>query len=105
MNHFLKRSGTVKISSKNLNNIFYSLKTSNKDKDSLFLEIKENFLFKLNIKNINEETFLSSKIIIPMHKKFPRFDNEFNDFNHLYLFMLNNKKDDKIIPFLGEDVN
>lgn len=102
MNNFLKRSGTVKISSKNLNNIFYALKTSKKD--DLFLEIKENFLFELNTKNINEETFLSSKIIIPMHQKFPRFNNEFNNFNHLYLFMLNNKKDEKIIPFLGEDL-
>lgn len=104
MNNFLKRSNTIKISSKNLNNIFYSLKKENQKNDDLFLEIQEIFLFELNIKNINEEIFLSSKIIIPMHKKYPRFDNKFDNFKHLYLFMLNNKKDEKIIPFLGEDV-
>ncbi len=94
MKKFLKRSTTIQLSSKSLDNIFYCL-----TKNATIEEVKENFLFEVNM---NEEC-LNYKIIVPLHEKYLRFKNDFKDFNELYIYMKMNSKDKFLIPFLGVD--
>lgn len=95
MKFFLKRSTTIQLSSKSLDNIFFCL-----TKNASFDEVKDNFLFELNM----SEDCLNYKIIVPLHEKYLRFQNNFKDFNELYIYMKMNSKDKFLIPFLGIDI-
>jgi hypothetical protein len=91
---FLKRSKSIQLNSKSLNNIFMCLK-----KGSSFDEVQENFLFETEL----TEEDLNTPIIIPEHKKFKRTINQYDSFKCLFLFFDKNKKDEYIIPYLGID--
>ncbi len=95
MRKILKRSRTINLSSKNINNIFYPLK-----KGASFEEIKENFLFELNV----SEDFLVYNIKVPNHQKYLHFNNEYESFKELFFYLEKNKKDPLLIPFLGDDL-
>lgn len=93
--NILKRSDRIRLTCSNLNDIFTGLKHNKGKKDCI-----ENFLFIID----SDIDFLEKEIIIPKHNKYIRFKNSFENFNKLFNFMEENKFDNEIIPFNGEDL-
>lgn len=91
---FLRKSQKIQLNSKSLNNIFFCLKNEGTKE-----EVIENFLFEVNM----DEKALNKQIKIPDHIKYLRFKTEYESFDELFLYFYKNKKDNYIIPFLGQE--
>lgn len=103
---YSKRGSCLYFNSYDLDHIFYGLKNG----DS-FNEIKDNFIFEMSLDpylsslmDRDEELIFRLPIFIPMHKKYIRFNNSFENFRELFNYMNQNSSDGNIIPFLGEDI-
>jgi len=91
-----KRSNVIKMSSKDIDNVFTGIKF-NKTKE----DIKENFLFELNSE---DKELLLLSIVIPAHKKYRRAIVDYESFNDLFEYISKNKDNGLILPFYGEDL-
>jgi hypothetical protein len=102
--YFSKRGNYISLSSFDLDHVFFGL--LNGDSDN---KIISNFLFEMSfnksLQKFDDETILNLNIFIPMHQKYLRFSNSFTNFNSLLEYMSSNKKDNLIIPFLGDDLS
>jgi len=100
---YSKRGNYIALGSYDLDHIFTGLKHGKS-----FFDIKENFLFECslcnNLSEFEEEDILKLEVYIPMHAKYERFNNHFLNFKNIYNYMSENKNNNMIIPFYGEDI-
>jgi hypothetical protein len=101
---YSKRGGYLTLGSYDLDHIFGGI-THNYSKE----KVQSIFLFEImelsNVpKEFSKKKVLNLPIRIPKHSKYLRFNIYFDNFDELYEYMYNNRNDNLIIPFYGEDI-
>jgi hypothetical protein len=101
---YSKRGNYIALGSYTLDHIFTGLKHGKS-----FNDIKDNFLFECSLCNdlsgMEDEKILQLEVYIPLHGKYQRFNNHFDNFRNIYNYMFENKNNNMIIPFYGEDIS
>jgi len=101
---YSKRGKYISLSSYDIDHIFSGLKYNQN-----YNSIKDNYLFECsldhNLDKLSEQEILNLEVYIPNHGKYMRFNTQFDNFQKIFKYIEDNKTDNLILPFYGEDAN